>query len=102
MIRLILLEAFVLGLVATGLGVLGGIAMSWYAVEHGIDYSGFLGGAETYEAGGVVVSTLIKGAWNWPKTAVYATVTVIFSVLSAIYPAWSATRMKPVDAMRHP
>ena len=60
-----------------------------------------VGGANNFEAGGVVVSSTILGAWNWPKVTVYTGLTVIFSALSAVYPAWSATRLSPVDAMRH-
>lgn len=100
-LRLILLEATMLAVVAVALGLVLGSAISYPTIHYGIDFSAMVGGANNFEAGGVVVSSTILGAWNWPKVTVYTGLTVIFSALSAVYPAWSATRLSPVDAMRH-
>ena len=76
-----------------------GIGISYPLVNSGIDMSGYMG--ETMVTGGVAVSTLIMGAWDPNRMALYACLAVVFTILAAIPPAWRVTRMKPVDAMRH-
>ena len=96
---LVLIEATVLGFFGSALGCVLGIGISYPLVNSGIDMSGYMG--ETMVTGGVAVSTLIMGAWDPNRMALYACLAVVFTILAAIPPAWRVTRMKPVDAMRH-
>jgi ABC-type lipoprotein release transport system permease subunit len=96
---LVLLEGFVLGVAGTLAGlVLGGI-LGALMVRYGIDYTGIMG--ETMEMEGVVVSAHMMGAWDPGRIARYCVAAVALTMLSAAYPAWYITRLKPVDAMRH-
>lgn len=95
---LVLTEGLVLGLGATALGVLGGLALSYPIVTVGIDYSAFMG--ESLEMEGIVMSSLLKGAWDPVRMGQYAAAAVAITVLSTVYPAWYLTRFQPVDAMR--
>jgi ABC-type antimicrobial peptide transport system permease subunit len=58
-------------------------------------------GSDTMETGGIAISTLIKGAWDWPRISQYAIGVVLFTTLAAAWPAWRVSRVTPVDAMRH-
>ena len=97
---LVMLEGLVLGIIGSTVGLLIGLALSWPAVHYGIDYSGMLGG-ETMESGGVVISTLIRGAWDPLRMAIYFTGAVVFCLCAAIYPAWSLSKLQPIQALRH-
>ncbi len=97
---LVLLEATLLGLVGAVLGLAIGAAMTWPAVQHGIDYGEIMGGP-TMEQGGVVVSTLFYAAWYPLRMITYSLSMVAFCVLAAIYPAWSISKLRPTQALRH-
>ncbi|MCO4746916.1 MAG: ABC transporter permease [Proteobacteria bacterium] len=96
---LVLLEGAALGVVGTLAGVALGFLPSWYVVNEGIDMSGYLG--DTMDQGGVVMSTMIYGAWDPPRLLNYAIAALVLSILAAAWPAWRVTRLQPVDAMRH-
>ncbi|MEZ4321999.1 MAG: FtsX-like permease family protein [Myxococcota bacterium] len=97
---LVLAEGLVLGLISTGVGIVVGLALAWPLVHYGLDYSAFMGG-DTMEMEGIVVSAVIKGAYGWGRIAQYSFGAIVFTVLSAIYPAWYITRLEPVQAMRN-
>jgi ABC-type lipoprotein release transport system permease subunit len=96
---MVLLEGLVLGVVGaiSGLGL--GWLFSYHLVHSGLDMSERMG--EGMEMSGFVVSTIIYGSYNWPMMFTYAAIAVLFSILSALYPAWRITRLNPVTAMRH-
>jgi ABC-type lipoprotein release transport system permease subunit len=97
---LVLLEGVVLGLLGAVVGMLLGLAFSWPTVHYGIDYSGFMGG-DTMESGGIVMSTLIKGEWDPLRMCIFFAGAVFFCLCAALYPAWSISKLRPVQALRH-
>ncbi len=97
---LILAEGFVLGVVGSLLGLLVGLAVGYPVVTYGIDYSSFLGG-ETFDSGGIAISTLMKGKYAFDRMAAYTLGAIAFTTLAAAYPAWHVARLEPVAAMRH-
>lgn len=98
--RLILLEGLLLGLVATALGVAAGLAMTWPLATHGLDYAAFTG-ESGLEVSGMSVDSLMKANYAWDKTAAYAIASLLMTVLASVYPAIKASKLRPVDAMRH-
>ena len=80
-----------------GLGL--GYAACYPLVTDGLDMTARMG--ESYDAAGVTISAMLYGAYYWPAILTYTTLAAVFSTLSAIYPAWRITKLKPVDAMRH-
>jgi len=97
---LVLTEGLVLGLVSTAVGMGLGAALSYPLVTQGLDYSIFMGGAESMEMEGILVDAVIHGAYSPERMANYALAAVLFTVCAAAYPAWTLTRLSPVDAMR--
>jgi ABC-type lipoprotein release transport system permease subunit len=96
---MVLMEGLVLGVVGALLGLGLGWLFSYPLVHNGLDMSAQMG--EGMEMSGFVVSTIIYGSYNWPMMFTYAAIAVLFSILSALYPAWRITRLNPVSAMRH-
>jgi ABC-type lipoprotein release transport system permease subunit len=99
--RLVLLEGMTLGLIGAAAGLILGLGFSLQAVYQGIDYAAFAGESGAMEMEGLVFDSVIKGAWDPLRMAYYLIAAVIFCVCSAIYPAWSISRLQPVQAMRH-
>ncbi len=97
---LVLLEGLVLGLLGALAGVLLGLAFSWPAVHYGIDYSGLMGG-DTMESGGLLIDALVFAAWDPVRMGIYFAGAVAFCFFAAVYPAWSISRLRPVQALRH-
>ena len=97
---LVLLEGLVLGLLGATVGLLLGLALSWPIVTYGLDYSSMMG-SETMESGGILMDTLVFGAWDPVRMALYFAGAVIFCICAAIYPAWSISKLRPVVALRH-
>ncbi|MCA9566408.1 MAG: ABC transporter permease [Myxococcales bacterium] len=95
---LVLLEGLVLGILGGGLGFLFGCALSWYLVVYGLDYTAFIG--ESMEMEGIVISALMKGAWDIPRSLQFVLMAVVFTVAASVYPAWHLFRLRPVEAMR--
>ncbi len=96
----VLLEGALLGFIGAALGLAGGLALSYPLVVYGIDYSSYLGG-ETFESGGIVISSVMTGAYDPDRMAFYVFGAVIMTALAAVYPAVHVSRLQPVDAMNH-
>ena len=98
-IKMILAEAFVLGVFGVIFGVLFGLSVSYPLVEQGIDMSGAMG--DNYSFSGAVASSMMYGKYNWGLYSIYIAIALTFTVVSAIYPAWKIKNLKAIDAMRH-
>ncbi len=98
--RLVLAEGLAVGLLGAGLGLLLGLALSYHAVHVGIDYEA-LTGTSGLEMEGLVLDSVLRGEWDPRRMALYCGAAVLFSVAAAVYPAWSISRLRPVEAMRH-
>ncbi len=96
-IRLVLYEAIVLGLIGMLLGSLLGGAISAYYAEQGIDLSGFSRSMETIPGMTDVIYPVLILEHVWlPSLLLF-----LCGVLVSIYPAIKAARLNPVEAIRH-
>ncbi len=94
----VLLQVVIESLMIVVLGVLLGIAVGAGFVHYysgGIDLSQWADGIESYYMGSVLV----------PRLLVYDLVRVlwlslVFGLLAAVFPAWRAVRIEPLEAMR--
>ncbi|MGC9323299.1 MAG: ABC transporter permease [Desulfomonilia bacterium] len=97
-LRDVLAETFVLGVIGSLIGGLLGTGVSLYFQVHPIDLSGF---AEGFSTAGIAMSPLWYAELTvdgvvWPVVILW-----IVSVLSALYPALKAARLDPVGALTH-
>ena len=98
-IKMILAEAFVLGVFGSIFGFILGFAVSYPLVEYGLDFSSAMG--DNYSFSGAVTSSVMYGKYHWGLSAIYVVLALVFTVLSAVYPAWKVRKLKAIDAMRH-
>jgi len=95
---LVMFESLWLALVGLVLAVLVTAGPYWYLSEVGIDLAA-MGVAGTEVAG--VAMTDVMRVGIFPENAVMiAVAAVLATLLSGIYPAWSAGRVVPVEAIR--
>ncbi len=97
--RLVLWEALFLGIVATAVGLALGLAGNAYFTVHGLDYAELAGGS--MEASGVALNSLIHSDLSPSKTVIFSLMALAITVISAVYPAWRASRLSPVDCLQH-
>ena len=98
LVGLIVLESFFLAAVAGGLGLLVGGLLDWYLVVHGLDFSA--GAPDGFSFEGVMIDPVMKGEVRpWGVLATVGAVFVV-SVLASLWPAWRASRLQPVTAIR--
>ncbi|MBT3218552.1 MAG: ABC transporter permease [Proteobacteria bacterium] len=99
--QLVLMEGVLLGFIGAMGGLVLGLLISWHAVTYGIDFSSMMGGAETMESGGIAIDTLMVGKWDPRRMSFYFIGAILFCGMASIYPAWSISRLQPVQALRH-
>ncbi len=95
----VLTEAFILGLVAASVGLAIGLSLHAWMAHSGLDMSQFYG--EDAEMAGIVFDGRIYSYLTFSVVAKATSLVVGLVVVSAIYPAYRATRLEPVEAMRH-
>ncbi|MAY81775.1 MAG: hypothetical protein CL930_13475 [Deltaproteobacteria bacterium] len=94
-IRLILMEGFLLSVMGVVLGGLLGGGLVYLICVHGVDL-----GYGDFEMSGVVFPSRMRGLFHINHaTSVFVSMMVI-SILAALWPAWRASKLEPVEAMR--
>ncbi|NIW79399.1 MAG: FtsX-like permease family protein [Calditrichae bacterium] len=93
---MILIEAFILGIFGSALGVIAGIIIYYPLSISGIDLSLFAEGLTAFGSGAIIYPILTA---NSVLNAVI--IIPVVSVLGALYPAYKTIRLQPVTAIRH-
>ncbi|HIJ90711.1 MAG TPA: ABC transporter permease [Deltaproteobacteria bacterium] len=97
-VRLVLLESCWLGILGLALGVV--ITTPWflYMTRIGLDFSGQIG--TDYSAGGVLIDPVMKFRL-YRESAMWIAWAVFFlTIVAAIFPAFKAGRMTPVENLK--
>ncbi len=96
---LVLTEAALLGVFASAVGVALGLAIVLPLSSSGLDLSALTGG--TMEVAGLPLDFTIYPDLDPAKLAVYIVGVWLLTVLSAVYPAYKATTLNPVECLKH-
>ena len=85
LIRMIIYEGILLGLIGSILGIVLGIIVSYPMVTVGIDLSGRVG--DSVQIGNTLNSAVLYRKYSAKLIALYALIAWIFSIMATIYPA---------------
>ncbi len=97
--RLVMLESLILALIGLALGALVTIGPYLYLARHGIDMTAMLG-EQGMEVAGVGMSPVLR-VGIFPENAALIAVLAVAAVLaSGVYPAWRASSVEPVEAIK--
>lgn len=91
--QMVVSEAGALAILSIGLGMILGLLVTAIFARVGIDYRGI-------EMGGMTVQDLIYPVLYLRQFIVYPLWVLIFTMIVGTYPATSAARLKPAEAMR--
>lgn len=99
MFAMVMAEAAILAVVAALAGVLVGLGGHLYFATYGLDLTSLYG--EDMEMAGIVFEGRMYSQLSAAVVARWSLVVVGIVLVSALYPAFRATRLDPVEAMRH-
>ena len=94
-ILLVVCESFLLTLFGAGLGIALGISLTLYFGATGIDLSRFVATLSNFMIGSHVYPRI-----DWHSLGLFVLVVIVANLLISLYPAWRASRLVPIHAMR--
>jgi len=94
-----IVQGAVIGLVGTLLGVLGGIWLTFHVTEivNGIEHLFHV----QFLSSSVYFVDYLPSELQWVDVAEISLTALVLSFVATIYPAWQASRMDPVEALRY-
>lgn len=95
-LTLVLSESVLIGIAGVALGSLLGIAINDYFAETGMDLGQYTQAMETMPG----LSGMVYPVTDMNHVWLVNTVVLIVAILPALYPAWRASRLQPVAAIR--
>ena len=97
-IKQVSLEAITLTVIASIIGTIVGLSAALYFQKYGFDVSG---GQGNLSFGGVVMDPIWKASVSLEIVLLPITLMILICVISSLYPASIAARIKPVEAIHY-
>lgn len=99
-VGVVLTEAVLIGVLGLAIGLALGLAGNAYFETHGLNYAALMGG-ESMEAVGINLATVLYA--KLPTPMLLRSLVAVFAVvlLSALWPALRAARLKTLEALSH-
>jgi ABC-type lipoprotein release transport system permease subunit len=97
-IKQVSLEAITLTVIASIIGTIVGLSVALYFQKYGFDVSG---GQGNLSFGGVVMDPIWKASVSLEIVLLPITLMILICVISSLYPASIAARIKPVEALHY-
>ncbi len=99
LVRLVVVEAFVMGVLGSTMGLLLGTPIVYYLATTGIDLSQMVG-EKGLAIGGVLMDPIMRASFGWWVLPYGFTLGLVASLGGAIYPAWFTRKIDPAGALR--
>ena len=102
-VRMVLIEAIVLGLVGVAVGSILGSALVLYLSHAGLDYAALTGistGETEMGYMGINMSLIMYPKLEFRHIGLGVVAIILTAVVTSVWPAASAARLEPVEAMR--
>jgi len=99
MLRLVLVETVLLAVLATTVGWILGALGHWYLAAEGLDLSAL--GEEGLSTVGVMMDPILRSELSMGRIVWLTVLCLLTTLLSGLYPAWRASRVSPIMALRH-
>ncbi len=96
-VQMFVLEGGIIGAFGSLLGCIFGFLMSLYVAVQGLDFSQFFGDMDV----GYPIKMIIKGEIDFLTILFVFLFGVAVTILVSLWPVRMATRLEPVDALRH-
>jgi ABC-type lipoprotein release transport system permease subunit len=91
-ILIILSESFTLALISIFIGIVMAAGIGTLLMIYGVDYSGI-------EFGEITFTEKIYFIFSVKQFTIYPLITLVFTVMISLYPAWSVIRRNPAQAL---
>ncbi len=100
-VRMVLVESVVLGLIGVAIGSVIGSALVFITAETGIDFSALTSGEiSEFNYKGLSISYVIYPMFEWRHVVFGVVAVTLTSMLASLWPAMSVARLEPAKAMR--
>ena len=98
-LSIFVVQGTVIGVAGTLAGVAGGIALATHVETLVPAIEGFFG--VQFLSPQVYYISAVPSEMRWRDVTAVGSVAFVLSVLATLYPAWRASRVRPVEALRH-
>ena len=97
---MVLVETVLITFLGIFLGLLIGLGVSWYFAVYGLDLSSFF--KEEWTLAGTILDPVLYSHLRPIRAMGVCAAVFLITVTMGIYPAWKASRTRPVEAMEKP
>ncbi len=97
-VAMVSIESFALGMLGLSIGLILGTLTSCYFQYHGIDLTRWTQGVSV---GGAFLEPILYPQIRWQAVLRSSIIVTIITAASGLYPALKASRLSPVESLRH-